>query len=166
MATTLSIFIKKFININSTLTWKSSQSTMILSSIMTRQNDGNDDVIPCHHCIDFLLETFSKIVWFTAHKTIFDDISSKPDWLTAVFVHCRLEDRKLTHNLRKEVRNDSLTDLQRKLEEKKAARLREQEMTKIKITKKSSQRTLALINDKVCVKVTLKWIKVNSYEFN
>jgi hypothetical protein len=51
--------------------------------------------------------------------------------------------------MKPEFKDPKLIELQRKLEEKKAERLREQELAKIKISRKSAERTVQLIDDKV-----------------
>ncbi|XP_064630388.1 cilia- and flagella-associated protein 99-like [Lineus longissimus] len=60
----------------------------------------------------------------------------------------KLEDHKKNRNAKPEIKDPKLIELQRKLDEKKAERLREQELAKIKISKKSADRTAQLIDDK------------------
>ncbi|XP_046574848.1 cilia- and flagella-associated protein 99-like [Haliotis rubra] len=60
----------------------------------------------------------------------------------------KYEERKKTRGVKVEIQDEKLTELQRRLEEKKSERLREQENAKLVASRHSAQRTRSLIHQK------------------
>jgi len=66
----------------------------------------------------------------------------------------RFENKKKGEPKKMEVKNEKLTELEKKLEEKKAQRKREQQSAKITSSRQSANRTKYLITQKVSKYVT------------